>query len=216
MTKKERKRKKKEQMKNKRLIKKYYWLMPLSAWTGKPLKDYDYTFIEWGWCPGWDKAFGQMFMDELGAAIKESGQKDYQIVQIKEKYGMLRLYDNGSTQKVCDIIRKYEIISQHICMDCGCEAPTIDDGWVSVMCFDCFKKHYRSRERYYDYEPITDEEIKELYDKYVCDTVDESGNYHIPNSYKYSTFKNGDDITVEVNISDTVNKIRKRISKFKR
>ena len=87
MTRKERKRKKKEQMKNKRLIKKYYWLRPLSAWTGKPLEDYDYTFIEWGWCPGWDKAFGQMFMDELGAAIKESGQKDYQIVQIKEKYG---------------------------------------------------------------------------------------------------------------------------------
>lgn len=38
MTRKERKRKKKEQMKNKRLIKKYYWLRPLSAWTGKPWK----------------------------------------------------------------------------------------------------------------------------------------------------------------------------------
>lgn len=217
MTRKERKRKKKEQMKNKRLIKKYYWLRPLSAWTGKPLEDYDYTFIEWGWCPGWDKAFGQMFMDELGAAIKESGQKDYQIVQIKEKFASLRLYDNGSSQKVHDIIRKYEVISQHVCMDCGREAPTIDDGWMSVMCFDCFKKYYRRREQFYDDEPITDEQIKELYGKYVRDEMDENGKHHIPNSYKYTMFKNGDGIvTVEEDISDTVNKIRKRISKFGR
>lgn len=595
MTRKERKRKKKEQMKNKRLIKKYYWLRPLSAWTGKPLEDYDYTFIEWGWCPGWDKAFGQMFMDELGAAIKESGQKDYQIVQIKEKYGCydsetevltkngwkyfkdlsyedeiatlnpntnyleyqkpkeiiaekyngkmyrlenrgislcvtpnhnlyiakgsyfngskknykryydfelctpdkyfrkdkrflktckwdgelnnevykikgieydalfdqkkpdgyirhyikedlqfniipwlrflgfyiaegcvadkknkerhydisvafnpydeselvlelirgigyepnidyergcarfcditlgewlfnncghgainkrvpefiknlppkyiteflkylfigdghktttyniltttskqlsndvqelllkagycfretqrdrrgklggyakdhhpiiskhityeinwlqlpdieidmskakktksfiedwvnysghvycvtvpnhiiyvrrngkglwcgnsMRLYDNGSSQKVHDIIRKYEVISQHVCMDCGREAPTIDDGWISVMCFDCFKKYYRRRERCYNDEPITDEEIKELYGKYVRDEMDDNGKHHIPNSYKYRMFKGDDMVTVEVDISDTVNKIRKRISKFGR
>ena len=88
MTKKQRKQKKKLQTHNRKLIAKYPWLLPRSAWTGKPLKNYDYTYIEWGWSPGWDKAFGKMFMEELGEAIKEAGlEHNYRILQIKEKYG---------------------------------------------------------------------------------------------------------------------------------
>lgn len=217
MTKKKRKRKKKLQMKNKRLIKKWYWLMPKSVWTGKPLKDYDYTFIEWGWCNGWDKTFGQMFMDELGAAIKEAGQKDYMIVQIKEKYGSARLYDSGSTEKVERIIDKYGIISQNICMDCGHEAPMINNaGWIMPMCSTCYRKYFRGREKWSikhhdDYIPKTDEEIEQIYKESIIDKPDENGEYRIPDTYIIHRMK-GDEV---VDISDTVNKIRKRIGKFK-
>ena len=217
MTKKERKRKKKLQMKNKRLIKKYYWLMPLNAWTGKPLKDYDYTWIEWGWCKGWDKTFGQMYMDELGAAIEKSGQKNYRIVQIKEKFGQARLYDNGGGREVEDIISKYEIISENICMNCGCEAPMINDGWMSPKCFDCFKKIYRRKESFYfkkDYVPKTDEEIRDIYDRYIVDKPDENGEYHIPEKYHVKVYDIHGGKEIEYDISDTVKKIRKRISGY--
>ena len=72
-------------MKNKRLIKKYYWLAPRNVWTDKIPKDYDYTYINWGWSDGWNKAFGNIYMKELGDAINEAGQKDFQILQVKEK-----------------------------------------------------------------------------------------------------------------------------------
>lgn len=216
LTKRQRKNKKFIKMKNKRLVKKYYWLMPTN-WEGK-VDDYfkDYHYIEWGWSYGWDKAFGQMYMDELGAAIKESGQKDFRILQIKEKYGQTRLYCSGACDKVHDIIRKYEVISENICYYCGKEAPMTDDGWVLPQCFRCFSKVYRNRERHSmeykpDIVPKTDEELRELYNKIVIDKPDEHGEYHIPTSYTVRTFGGGD---VVHDISDTVEKLRKRIGRF--
>ena len=119
MTKKARKRKKKLQMRNKRLIKEYYWLLPRNVWTGKPLKNYDYTFIEWGWSEGWDKAFGMMYLKELGDEIKRIGQKNFMILQQKEKFGSCRNYVNGTSREAHDIIDKYEALSQNICYFCG-------------------------------------------------------------------------------------------------
>ena len=87
LTKSERRKKKKKQLINKKLIKKYYWLIPRNVWSGKILKDYDYTWIDWGWSKGWDKAFGQMYLKELGDEIDRIGQKNFMILQQKEKYG---------------------------------------------------------------------------------------------------------------------------------
>lgn len=72
-------------LKNKKLVKKYPWLKPFYVWSGKPLKDYDYSWINWGWIHGWDLAFGDMYMKELGEAVKD--QKNFQILEIKEKWG---------------------------------------------------------------------------------------------------------------------------------
>lgn len=216
-SKKRSKRLKYEKLKNKRLVKKYYWLAPREWWSGKICKDYDYSYIHWGWCPGWDKTFGQMFMDELGQAIKESGQKNFTIDQIKEKYGRMCCYTGGCCQKAHDIISKYEMISQNVCMYCGCEAPMLDDGWMYVACLDCFKKIYRNREKYVkNAVPKTDEEITEIWEKIIIDKPDEDGKYHIPLTYKYTQFyPDKEKEIVTVDISDTVKKIRKRINGYK-
>ena len=76
---------KKNRLRNKKLVKKYPWLKPRNVWTGKLVKDYDYSWIEWGCLPGWDVAFGDMYLKELGEAVKD--QKDFMILEIKEKYG---------------------------------------------------------------------------------------------------------------------------------
>lgn len=219
LTKRQRKNKKSIKLKNKRLVKKYYWLMPTN-WEGKVDKYFkDYHCIEWGWSPGWDKAFGQMYMDELGKAIKESGQKDFKIYQIKEKYGQARLYCSGACDKVHDIIRKYEMISENVCYYCGKEAPMTDGGWVLPQCFKCFCRVYRRREQYSinnnpEIIPKTDEELRELYNKIIIDEPDEHGEYHIAESYTVRRFSKDGNKDVVYNITDTVNKIRERQKKW--
>lgn len=219
MTKKQRKKKKQLQMKNKKLVKKYYWLAPANVWTGLIPKDYDYTYINWGWSEGWDRAFGWQYLKELGEAIKESGQKDFRILEQKEKFGQCRNYTSGTTQKVHDIIDKYEHISEHICYHCGKEAPMTNTGWILPQCFRCYCKIYRKNEAWYhDLHPEkplkTDEELREMYESSICDEPDENGEYHIPMSYTIRRYSKDETEDITYDISDTVKKIRKRIDKY--
>ena len=190
-TKKARKCKKKIQMFNKRLIKKYYFLLPRNVWTGKPLKDYDYTWINWGWSDGWDKAFGMMYLKELGDEIKRIGQKDFMILQQKEKYGSCRNYTSGTSLKAHDIIRKYEALSKNICYFCGRpDVHMTDLGWILPVCKKCYEKTWRRGSKYGYEEVICDENPK------MADTY---------NVTKFS--KDGDEI-IKYDYSDTTNKIR--------
>lgn len=218
MTKKQRRRKKKLQSLNRHLVKKYYWLEP-RRWDGKRDKDYDYTYINWGWSDGWNKAFGNIYMKELSDAINEAGQKDFQILQVKSKFAQARLYCGGTTRKVLDIIDKYELISEHICERCGCEAPMIQEGsWLMVYCPRCYKQYYRRREKWITkegYIPKTDEEINEIYKGCIIDKPDENGEYHMRKTYTVKHYRSSDIVDEVYDISDTVEKIQKRISKFK-
>lgn len=131
-----------------------------------------------------------------------------------------RLYCGGSTRKVLDIIDKYERISEHICERCGCEAPMIQEGsWLSVYCPRCYRLLYRRREQWFNtkegYIPKTDEEINEIYKGCIIDKPDENGEYHMQKTYTMKHYRSGDTVDVVYDISDTVEKIQKRISKFK-
>ena len=94
MTKKRRSKiRKSDILRNKKLLKRYPWLMPRNIWTGKIPEDYDFSYIEWfGWPQGWNKAFGTMFLKEIGAEIKKSRLIHFQVQQMKEKYGQMRCY----------------------------------------------------------------------------------------------------------------------------
>ena len=137
-----RKEEKQLKMHNKKLVKKYPWLAPRDYWSGKIDKNYDYTWINWGWGKGWDIAFGQMYMDELGDAIKKSGlQKSFCILEVKEKYGQARCYTNTGDKEIFSIIDKYETISEHVCMVCG--KPDVHmtyAGWWYPCCKECWEK----------------------------------------------------------------------------
>lgn len=212
MSKKQRKRKKKERMKNKRLMKKYYWLQPYDWW-GRPIppKQHKYKYINWIDYPGWNKAFGDVYMEELGNAIEEDGNKNFAIYEIKEKFAQLRVYTSAASQKVNEIIEKYEYISSNICMDCGREAPVIEEGrWLMVMCQDCYVKYFKRREKYCSDKKITStEEIIKRYREMICDTPNEDGSW-LPNSYSYKRFSKDGNQIITVDISDTVEKIRAR------
>lgn len=203
-------------MKHRRLIKQYPWLLPRNVWTDKVPEDYDYTYINWyGWPTGWNKAFGDMFLKEFGEAVKEAGlEQTTRIEQMKEKYGFMRCYINGGTEKMHQIINKYEHLSENICVACGKpDVPMIYDGWYSPWCYGCWKKSYRRNEKWVaehreSYEYKTEEQIRELYDECVCDE-----NSVLAESYKVTRFSKDGNITETYDISDTAKAIRERWNK---
>lgn len=158
------KRQKKKLLKkqNKELISKYPFLMPVNVWTGKPLPNYDYTYTLLDDMPiGWKKAFGKLLCEDIMNELVESNTLNtYSIQQIKEKYGTLRWYCSGGTEKIYDIIRKYEHISEFVCITCGkVNVPVINDGWISPQCKSCFNNLAQRRKKYgynIDYDKIID------------------------------------------------------------
>ena len=138
--------------KNKKLCEEYPFILPRNAWTGVIDPDYDYSYTVWDQGPGWSKAFGDIYLEELGDELDRLGiTNHFQIIQVKEKYGSLRVYTNGAPQPVYDIIDKFEAISEHVCYECGAlDVPIIDDfGWYQPLCEECYNKHVQSlSERY--------------------------------------------------------------------
>lgn len=131
---------------NKELAELYCWLRPRNCWTGDYI-DVDDDFIELDFLPrGWRIAFGDKMCEELNNILEEANySKDYRILQIKEKYGTLRWYDNGVPSSVSEKynkwIRKYEKKSGHTCINCG-EKGEIDynDSWLMPLCDKCRKE----------------------------------------------------------------------------
>lgn len=92
---------------------------------------------------GWRKAFGIKMCDEIKKELKrhKGALKNYRILQIKEKFGGLRWYDNCGTEKIYkEIIPKYEAISYETCINCGKPAMYISKGWISPYCYNCAEK----------------------------------------------------------------------------
>lgn len=96
---------------------------------------------------GWRKRFGIQLCKELKQAIKKSGgrkyMKEFQIFDIKEKWGRLEIYTSGQTPEVTRVINKYNYISQFVCITCGEDAVKQTLGWVCPYCEDCVPEHER-------------------------------------------------------------------------
>jgi len=61
--------------------------------------------------------------------------------QVKEKFGTLRFYVNGTTPDVSDevykLIDEAETASEKTCERCGKEGKLCGKGWVSTKCKEC-------------------------------------------------------------------------------
>ena len=150
--------------KNKELCEKYPFLIPSNRFSGKRINcnepgfwpgdpdnipEWNYEFTELDDMPdGWRTAFGEQMCEEIKQALlDEGGEKflnEYRIVQIKEKYGYLRWYDNWTTNKIQQIIGKYENLSMKTCINCGKPATKMTTGWIMPFCDDCYIKEYEA------------------------------------------------------------------------
>jgi hypothetical protein len=82
----------------------------------------------------------------LRAACKEitgHGEQEcyrpFQFVQIKEKFGTLRLYHDGGDSYCKGVIDMAEAMSAMTCELCGAPGKTNDIGWMSTLCEGCRK-----------------------------------------------------------------------------
>ena len=123
------------------------------AWYGDPLyRGYseegepDYSFTWEDELPtGWKNAFCPKMWDELKEILEKHNYLDkFRFVQIKEKYGTLRLYYNGVPEEIYDEIEawedKYDRLSEKTCIHCGKPAKYMSIGWISPWCEDCAKE----------------------------------------------------------------------------
>lgn len=208
----------KKRRKNKALCKRYPFLIPRNVWSDKIIWEQRDDYNKWSYTlaeefpGGWWKAFGIMLCEELREQlIKENYLYKFRFEQIKEKFGQLRAYNNGS-HAVGEIIDKYSHLSENICISCGHpDTYMTGGGWYSPICYDCFKRNEHHRDEWRiknieNYTPPTDNEIKELYQDVICDDNDTGGK--MSDSYSVIWFESGNDKKIVYDISDTAQKIR--------
>ena len=191
-----RQKNKRIKMQNKKLTERYPFLIPRNCFSGKVMKGYDHSYTELDYLePGWKKAFGILICEDIrNELIKHNYLYKYRIMEIKEKYGSLRWYDNGAPGNVHDIIMKYEYISEHICQVCGkINAPMLTGaGWYEVICEKCYENR---RKKIVWHKP---------YDE--C----EKNSSELKEMLTISTLSHGKEMKRYIDISDTVSKIRRK------
>ena len=137
-------KKKQQKLRYKKLCKRYPFLI-VCDWNGKPL-GYEFTYLD-DMPEGWRKTFGKEICEEIRRVlVKANYLNKYRVIQVKEKYGSLRWYDDGAPSSIYhelqDVIDKYEEMSVRTCIRCGRPATKISLGWISPFCDKCAEKFH--------------------------------------------------------------------------
>jgi len=194
----------KERKRNRELCHRYPFLIPRNVWTGKICwdKPYSYTVAEY-FPRGWWKAFGIQMCEELrDALIKTGNLYTFRFDQIKEKYGELRAYNHGGNEVADRVINDYMHISRNVCITCGKpDVPVVMESWIMPECESCWMKGGERRKKYIKTDYFNHETYLRL-------TKDQDGI--IPSSYDVLCFRNGNSEKVTYDVTDKVERIRKR------
>lgn len=101
-------------------------------------------------CFGCDHGDGWFFIIEsmchqISQHISNGGweyEDPYKFVQIKEKFGGLRVYDHGSNEYIRGVIDMAESMSYRVCELCGNQGSKYHSGmWVKTLCQTCADKN---------------------------------------------------------------------------
>lgn len=120
------------------------------------LKSYDGSFNWYDSIPkGWRIAFGEMMVKEIDDVVKKNnievgGDFGFRILEIKEKWGELRVYCGTYEEEIERIIDNYSVLSGNICISCGKPDVPYTKGYILPICKECFDKDYSG-----DYEVST-------------------------------------------------------------
>jgi len=113
------------QRKNIILVKKYPFITPIDDLGRRlPKKNYkNYTILD-TMPTGWKIAFGEQLCEDLRFELLKFGEdslNSYQIINMNEKYGILRIYDNGkpNNSRIADVLDQYSQMSMQTCIVCG-------------------------------------------------------------------------------------------------
>lgn len=176
--------------KNKKLIQKYPFLQT-KDFQGN--KTFECTWLDF-MPEGWKQCFGELLCEDILKVLQKSSisLEDFTILDIKEKFGTLRVYCTGSNELECeleDIINKYEYLSKYTCVLCGKVNVPIYGGWISPYCDECACKSYP--------EPYKSHQIEEA---------------HLQNTFTKTVYcrSNATKKDVFLDISDIIKRIDKK------
>ena len=89
---------------------------------------------------GWDNIIEEL-CEKIDCVAKRDNLRDLQFMQIKEKFGLLRVYMNGqSSDEIKGFILEAEKKSSNTCEDCGGGGIIRKGRWLRCNCIDCDKK----------------------------------------------------------------------------
>ena len=125
-----------------------YTQIPVVDFNEKLYADFP-TFFEdsfWGveCSSGW---FGILYQLMEAFTKVQDLPEDFHIMQIKEKFGGLRVYVSSGSEEVYDLIRKAEEVAMKTCEACGSEAGSISTigSWMRTLCAPCHKTQTAKR-----------------------------------------------------------------------
>jgi len=108
---------------------------------GDPMK----TCMAWG-CAHDDGWYNLLYETCKKVAALDKNKKFY-FLQIKEKFGGLRLYCAGGNKEIYKITNTAEEESYKICEHCGTkENVTVEGSWILALCKDCRGSRNKERE----------------------------------------------------------------------
>lgn len=126
------------------LIERYPFLAPRNVFTGELEEDYDYSYIFPLEIPrGWNRLFLQLCEDIRQPLIDADYLDKFSLLQVKEKFNRLEVYHSGAPEGIQEIIDKYNVMAQYVCVNCGRPAEYETSGYIASYCLDCFKDFVR-------------------------------------------------------------------------
>ena len=135
-------------MTDKELIEHYPFLKTRDIFTNEPFPEWEYFTMLDDMPDGWRKSFGVDMCEEVKEIlIKEGKLEEYQVRQIKEKFGELRWYGNYISPELSKVLNKYTKLSRMTCMICGEKAKYINTPWIYPVCDRCSEKRKTSNLR---------------------------------------------------------------------
>lgn len=102
---------------------------------------------------GWWKNFGGEMVKDFYSAwghLTDEQKEEFEFLQVKEKFGELRIYMCPCTVEMNEICHKYEAKSRLVCIDCGKTATKVSCNWILPFCDKC-AEGYKSEK----FTPIT-------------------------------------------------------------
>ena len=97
--------------------------------------------LGWDCGQGWYPLIEELF-DKIQKLVDNNSKYNaLEIIQVKEKYGELKVYTNAYWEVIEDLIDKYTRKSKHICEWCGKKGKLHNDnGWLTTLCNKCHKE----------------------------------------------------------------------------
>lgn len=121
-----------------KLINSFPYLQLRNLWSGKLVENCEYIVGD-SIPEGWFRLF-LLYCKNIKSSLEKSNYIDeFMFTDVKEKYGTLRLSNNGEPSSTKYITYCYESFSKFVCQHCGSMADRQTEGWIMSLCNNCLE-----------------------------------------------------------------------------